>query len=66
MLLNPDRPARVDPVDPGPGPVRATQKTGARKKLARPGLTRVRPGLYILTHLSREIWESKRKAKFLP
>ena len=56
---------------PGPGPVRAAQKTGARKKPARPGLTRVTrpdPGetRTIYTNSPRENWESKRKAKFLP
>ena len=43
VLLNSARPGGSirDPVDPGPGPGRATQKTGGRKKTARPGLTRV-------------------------
>jgi hypothetical protein len=42
-VIKPDRPGNSIqvPVDPGPGLVRATQKTGARKKSARPGLIRV-------------------------
>ena len=38
------KPGLARRVDPGPGPVRAIQKTGARKKPARPGLTRPDPG----------------------
>jgi hypothetical protein len=36
-------------------------KTKDRHK-EKTGLTRVRPGIYILTHLTWGIWESKRKA----
>ena len=66
------KPGPARRVDPGPGPVRTAQKTGARKKPARPGLTRVtRPdpgdpaGLYILTHLGK-IGKAKGKLNFYP
>ena len=66
------KPGPARRVDPGPGPVRTAQKTGARKKPARPDLTRVtRPdpgdptGLYILTHLGK-IGKAKGKLNFYP
>jgi hypothetical protein len=62
------KPGPARRVDPGPGLVRATQKTGARKKPVKPSLTQPNPGetRTIYTNSPRENWESKRKAKFLP
>ncbi|KAJ6878505.1 hypothetical protein NC652_031031 [Populus alba x Populus x berolinensis] len=54
VLLNPARPGGSTR-DPGPGPGRATQKIGGRKKTARPGLTRIDPGRVYLVGVA-EVW----------
>jgi hypothetical protein len=57
------KPGPARRVDPGPGPVRVRQKTGLRKKPVkpgRPGLTRVRPGVYI-NFIERSLTQGKQK-----